>query len=169
LAEARRSGRLWRDILLLPPALAYVVVERVFWAGAKSLLVQAARIDAVAAVQVRLERLPAWVVLPMFLVPEVFSHVGGFWASYLLVRREWVGALLVGGLVKGTATLAEVWIYQSCEGTLLSVQWFAWVHGQFMRGRDWVAERLLGGRNGIARRFRALRMLVAIKLGLQKK
>jgi len=105
----------------------------------------------------------------MFLVPEVFSHVGGFWASYLLVRREWVGALLVGGLVKGTATLAEVWIYQSCEGTLLSVQWFAWVHGQFMRGRDWVAERLLGGRNGIARRFRALRMLVAIKLGLQKK
>jgi len=173
MAEARRRRFLLaRDILLLPPALLYVVVERVFWAGAKSLLRQAARMEPVRMVQTKLERLPAWAVVPLFLVPEAFSHIGGFWASYLLVRREWMGALLAAVLVKGTATLMEVWIYQSCEPVLLSVHWFAWVHGQFIRGRDWVAARMrtvLGPGSGVARRFVTLRKWVALKLGLGRK
>jgi hypothetical protein len=167
----RNYGWLLRDILLLPPALLYVIVEEVFWRGAKTLLRQAARVPAIAALQHRVERLPAWAVLPLFLVPEVFSHIGGFWASYLLVRRAWVAALLVGIFIKGTATLAEVWIYLSCEPTLLSVRWFAWVHGQFRRGREWVAARmrpvleLVRGRgSGVARRFVAIRRVIRARM-----
>jgi len=178
--KRRNWGRLARDILLLPPALLYVVVERVFWVGAKRLLRRAERWGPVESAQARLETFPAWAVLPMFLVPEVFSHVAGFWASALLVRREWLPALLIGGVIKGLATLAEVWIYQSCEQKLLSVRWFAWLHGKFQRGRDWVAARtkpvreailrLAGaGGSGIARRFAALRKLLAVRLGLDSK
>jgi hypothetical protein len=168
--KRRNYGWLLRDILLLPPAVLYVIVEEVFWRGAKALLRQAARVPAIATVQKRLERLPAWAVLPLFLVPEVFSHIGGFWASYLLVRRAWLAALLVGIFIKGTATVMEVWIYLSCEQTLLSVRWFAWLHGKFKRGRNWVVdrirpmlERVRRRSGGIARRFGAMRKFMRAK------
>jgi hypothetical protein len=174
----RRWGRVARDILLLPPALLYVLIEHVFWAGAKRLLRQAARLDTVSALQIRLKKLPAAAVLPLFLIPEIFSHLGGFWATFLLVRHKWVAAMLVGLFVKGLATLLTVWIYQSCEPVLLSVKWFAWLHGQALRGRDWVAARTMparryarqlirGSRSGIARRFAALRSVLARRLGVK--
>jgi hypothetical protein len=178
--KRRNWARLIRDILLLPPALLYVIVERVFWTGAQTLLRQAARIEAVASLQKKLAKLPVAVVLPLFLVPEIFSHIGGFWASVLLVKRQWVAAVLVGIFIKGLATLMVVWIYQSSAPTLLSVRWFAWVHMQFLRGRDWVAQRIKpatdfalrlvrGNRSRIARRFTAIRKLLIARLGLHHK
>jgi hypothetical protein len=177
--KRRRWDSLARDILLLPPALAYVIVERVFWRGAKRLLRQAARVPAVAEMQTGLVRLPVWAVLPLFLVPEFFSHVGGFWATDLLVQRKFLPAMMVGLFIKGTATLMEVWIYQSCEKTLLSVRWFAWVHRQALSFRDWVFGRIRpvllkasslvkGGSSGLARRFSALRGVIARRLGLRR-
>ncbi len=174
----RRWGRVARDVLLLPPAFLYVLVEHVFWAGAKRLLRQAARMNAVSALQYRLEKLPAAAVLPLFLIPEILSHLGGLWATLLLVDRKWTAAMLVGLFVKGLATLLTVWIYQSCEPALRSVKWFAWLHGQALRGRDWVAARTMparrfarrmirGSRSGIARRFAALRSVLARRLGVK--
>ncbi len=176
----RDWGRLSRDILLLPPALIYVIVERIFWTGAKALLGHAVRVQAVQTLQSKVQLLPAWAVLPLFLVPEIFSHIGGFWASDLLLRRQWMTAVLVGIFIKGTATLMEVWIYQSCQKTLLSIRWFAWLHGQFLRGRDWVATRLKPiaafarrlirvNRPRLTTRFAAVRAVVAAKLGLRRR
>jgi hypothetical protein len=171
-----RWGRMLRNAVLLPPALLYVVIEHVFWSGAKRLLRQASQAPAIEALQRWLQKLPSAVVLPMFLVPEVFSHIGGFWASALLVRRHFVAAALVGLFVKGGATLLEVWIYQSCQSTLLSVKWFAWLHEKAMLGRDWVNERtkparrlIAGGRSGIAKRFMALRGVMARRLGAARR
>lgn len=171
-----RWGRMLRNAVLLPPALLYVIVEHVFWAGATRLLKQASQAKVIAALQRLLKQLPAAAVLPMFLVPEILSHIGGFWASALLVRRHWVAAGMVGLFVKGGATLLEVWIYQSCQNTLLSVKWFARLHGFFLRGRDWVAERMkpmwrliAGGRSGIAKQFAALRGVMARRLGVLPK
>lgn len=167
----RRWGRVVRDIVLLPPALLYVFIEHVFWAGAKRLLRQAAKLPAITVLQARLATLPAAAVLPLFLVPEAFSHIGGFWATDLLVHQAWMAALLVGIFVKGSATLMTVWIYQSCEPALLSVRWFAQVHLLALRGRDWVADRtrparrlILGSRSGLARRFSAIRIALTRRL-----
>jgi len=172
--KRRRFARAARNTVLLPPALLYVIVEAVFWRGAKRLLRQAARLQAVAGLQSGLERLPAAAILPLFLVPEIISHIGGFWASALLVSRHFTGALIVGLFVKGTATLLEVWIYQSCAEKLLSIGWFAWAHGQVMRMKDWVEEatrparRLItGSRLSAARRFLALKTLLARRIGIR--
>jgi hypothetical protein len=172
----RRWGRIARDVLLLPPALLYVIIEQVFWRGAKRLLRQASHIPAIAALQARLETLPAAAILPLFLVPEILSHIGGFWASALLVQRHFLSALMVGLFVKGTATVIVVWIYQSCEAKLLTVTWFARSHHKFMQARDWVVERtgparrfarwiIAGSRGGLTRRFSALRNLLARRIG----
>ncbi len=176
--------RNWRratlDILLLPPALLYIVIEQVFWTGAKSLLRRAGRIKAVEAMRNRLEKLPPLAVLPLFLVPLAFSHAAGFYASDLLVRREWMAAISVAVFIKGTATLLEVWIYQTCEPRLLSIRWFAWTHGQFIYGRDWVSEQIRqvinfalrlihGSRSAVPKRFTAMIKLLTSRLGLSAK
>jgi hypothetical protein len=172
----RRWGAVTRDIFLLPPALLYVVIEHVFWVSAKFLLHTAEKVAAVTAIQEKLARLPPAAVLPLFLLPEIFSHIGGFWATWLLAHRKWMLAILAGVLVKGFATLLAVWIYQSCRPALMSVKWFAWLHGKAERGRDWVAERIKPARlvfrrsrSGIIRRFIALRSLLARRLGLARK
>lgn len=177
----RRRWRRWlANILLLPPAFLYILIENVFWAGAKRLLRETSRLRAVNALQDKLARLPPTAILPLFLIPEAFSHFGGFWATYLLVRRKWLAAVLVGVLIKGLATLLTVWIYQVCAPALLSIRWFAWLHGKAMRIRDSVAERLepvrrllrrvvSGSRSGLARRFAALRAWLSLRLGLNAK
>jgi hypothetical protein len=108
-SQTRRPRPRWRriltNILLLPPALLYVIVENVFWAGAKGLLREASKMPVVGAMQRGLEKLPAAAVLPLFLVPEIFSHLGGLWATVLLVQRKFFLAFLVGLFIKGLATL----------------------------------------------------------------
>ena len=177
----RKAWRRWgQNSLLLPPALLFVLVEHVFWAGAKAVLRSISRAQATRVLQERLQKLPAAAVLPLFLVPELFSHLGGFAATVLLVQRKWVAAMIIGILVKGLATLLTVWIYQSCQQALLSVRWFAWLHGKAMRGRDWVAERALPvrraarrlvtiGRSRMRRRFWVVRQYLAARLGIARK
>jgi hypothetical protein len=173
----------WRrvasNIFFLPPVLLYIIVERVFWLGAKSMLHHVVRTRVLLALQERLEHLPASVVLPMFLVPEAFSHAGGFLASALLLRREWVAALVVGVFVKGTAMLMVVWIYQASANKLLSVRWFFRFHEETMACRNWVAERMhpvtevlrrfVGGRNrNIAARFGEIRNQIPARIRARK-
>ncbi|GLR68051.1 hypothetical protein GCM10010909_27320 [Acidocella aquatica] len=176
----RKWVRQLRDALLLPPALLYVIIEEIFWNGATALLRQIARTWPVRALQKQLMALPAPVILPLFLVPEILSHIGGFWAAYLVTRGEWAAAMVAGIVIKGSATLMVVWIYQSCERKLLSIRWFAVVHRQALRGRDWVLEKIRPGkelalrllrrsRAGIIRRFAAIRQVLAARLGFRRR
>ena len=120
---------------------------------------------------------PRWRVLPLFLVPEIVSHVGGIWAALLLLEDKLGAAILVGVFVKGIAAVLTVWIYQNCEHVLLSIGWFAWLHAQTLRLRGWAARRTARlrvhaaqivslGRSRVKRRFSALRLVIAARLGL---
>ena len=181
--EEKRRQRRWRrwlfNILLLPPALLYILIENLYWAAARAAL-HASRLDAINALQRGMKRLPPAAILPLFLVPEAISHLGGWWATYLLVKRKWWSAVWAGVLIKGFATLLVVWIYQTCQPALMSVNWFARLHGKFQTVRNWMAERteparrlcrrlVAGSRSGISRRFLALRSRIANRLGLARK
>jgi hypothetical protein len=173
----RNWGRVLRDILLLPPALLYIVIEHVFWAGAKATLGAASRLGFIHFLQGKLRRLPALAVLPLFLIPEIISHLGGIWATLLLVQRKLVAATLVGIFVKGIATVVTVWIYQNCEQALMTIGWFARLHAQVLRLRDWAALRtrrlrdhaahlIALSRSRFTRRFSAIRLVLAARFGL---
>ncbi len=169
----RRIG----DGLLLVPALLLVLIEQVFWRSARRLLEALGRLPALARLRGWVERLPAWAALPLFLIPEFFDHLGGFWATILLVRGHLVSATIVAVFVKGGAILIAVAIYQACEPTLLRVRWFARLHGATLRARDWLMIRVAPLRaalheawrrfqarlpmGSIGRRFRRLRARLA--------
>ena len=58
------------------------------------------------------------------MVPEVFSHLAGFYVTLLLAQGHVVAATGMFA-VKLLCTLLLVWIYTTCQNTLLAVPWFA--------------------------------------------
>jgi hypothetical protein len=163
------------DLLLLPPALLLVVLEHVLWAGSRALLRRIADVAMVRASQHWLARLPPYVAVPFFLVPDLCSHVAGIWATVLLARGHVVTATLIVVIFKGAATVVLVWIYQACAPALLRVAWFARLHHSVLAARRWVLDRTrpmreaalrrlqasVVGTGWVGRRFRLLRMRLA--------
>lgn len=136
-----RFLRFLLDTLLIPIAVLIVLIEDVLWAGALALLRRISNLAAVQALRARVARLPASIALPLFLVPEGLSHLAGAYATMLLAQGHVMRAIIFGVLVKGTSTLVLVWIYHTCEETLLRVAWFVRLHHWALAVRDWaVAE-----------------------------
>ncbi len=144
----RRRRRRKLDLLLLVPALLVVLVDDVLWAGAQRLLRVVAGLSALRRMARALARLPAWLALPLFLIPESGSHLGTVVAAVLLVRRDPLAAVLCYAASKLIATVLAVWIYQGCSQTLLRVRWFAWTRASVLAVRDRGAQWLAGGLNG---------------------
>jgi hypothetical protein len=122
-----------RDAVLLPPALLLVVVDLALRAGSRVLR----RWRPLRELEAWMARLPPWTILPLFLIPEGMSHIGGFYAAYLLAHRQLLAATLVAVLIKGVGLLIALWIYQACRPALMMIRWFAWVHGKVEAARHW--------------------------------
>lgn len=87
-------------------------------------------------------RQPYYIVLPMFLVPEILSHVAGFFSAILMVHGQFMLSIAVFTIFKGFFTICLVWIYNSAEQTLLGVHWFAYVHEKIGQVRKWALNKI---------------------------
>jgi len=126
------------SVLMLPFALLLLLGGTALRAGARVLR----RSAAVSAAERALARLPAWAILPLFLIPEAMSHIGGFYAAYLLAHRHFLSATIAVVLIKGVGLLLALWIYQACRPALMTVRWFAWSHGKVEAARGWALCRI---------------------------
>ena len=141
------------DALLLVPALLLVLGEHVLWQGSRAVLRALAGVPLVKSLHLWLGLLPPSLALPLFLIPEVFSHASEFGTAFLLAKGHVAAATLLVVLGKGVATLILVWIYQACEPALLRVRWFARVHHAVLRARA-----------ALLARFAPIRRTVLIRL-----
>ena len=129
------------DIVLLPPALFFVLLEDVVWAGVLALLALMAGLPQVAALAAALRRLPGRVAVPLFLVPEAVAKLGEVWALALLVSGHVYSAVSVYVGVRVLGAVIAVFIYRACEPALLGIGWFARMLGWVRVARDWSIER----------------------------
>ncbi len=157
-SPVRSSGRRLRDALLLPLALLLVGFEIGLETGARVLR----RWKPVRLLEATIGRLPPWAILPLFIIPEAMSHIGGFYAAYLLAHRKLLAATLVAVLVKGVGLLIALWIYQACRPALMTIRWFAWVHGKVEATRDWAMGRMRPTLSRLRRAMRRVRAGLAI-------
>ena len=163
-----------RDIFLLPLALIVILLEDVLWAGAKLALRWITALPPVRGLQSWLATLPAWVALPLFLVPEVLGKLGELWALALMAQGQVRAGVLAYVVVRVVASLIVVFIYQACEPNLLRVRWFAWAVGVVHRARDWAVGIIRPWRTLIRaflqrRRSRLTGRLWAIRLWLRRR
>jgi hypothetical protein len=131
-------GRRLRDALLLPLALILVPIDWALREGSRALR----RWRPVRRLEALLAGWPAWAILPLFLIPEVINHAGGFYAAYLLAHRKVLAATAVAVFIKGTGLLIALWIYQACRPALMTIRWFAWAHGKAEAARDWALDKI---------------------------
>jgi hypothetical protein len=127
-----------RDALLLPLALMIVPIEWGLREGARLLR----RWRPLRQLEARLAAWPPWAILPLFLIPEGMSHVGGFYAAYLLAHRKVLAATAAAVFIKGVGLIIALWIYQACRPALMTIGWFAWAHGRVEAARDWALGRI---------------------------
>jgi hypothetical protein len=142
------------DLLLFVPALMLVMSEHVLWAGSRALLRAIGGLAAVRTAQLWLRLLPPYAALPVFLVPDVFSHASEVWAGVLLARGHVIAATVLAVVGKGLATVVLVWIYQACEPALMRVAWFARMHHAIMALRERLLESVRPLRDALLRRLR---------------
>lgn len=136
--KARSPVRRPRDLLLLPLALLLVLFELTL----RTLARVVRHFGPLRHLEARLARLPPWAILPLFIVPEAMSHVGGFYAAYLLAHGKIVAATMVAVLVKGVGLVVALWIFQACRPALMTIRWFAWLHGKVAAARVWAMIRI---------------------------
>jgi hypothetical protein len=129
----RSAWRRLRDAVLLPLALLLVPIDWGLREGSRLLR----RWRPLRRLETRMAKLPAWAILPLFLIPEGMSHDGGFYAAYLLAHRKILAATVVALLIKGVGLLIALWIYQACRPALMTIRWFAWAHGKVEAARHW--------------------------------
>ena len=149
-------GTRFADALLLVPVLLAVLVQDVLWRPARAILTGVGRLGPMRRLHSRIARLPPWLALPLFLVPEAASRGGWLFSAWLLLHGAVQQAMLVYVLTKLFATLSAVWIYQACEPALLRIRWFARLHASVSQmrtaARDWHASVMpQGGRFMILR------------------
>jgi hypothetical protein len=140
-AQSRPSRSAWRrlrDAVLLPLALLLVPIDWVLREGSRLMR----RWRPLRRLEARMAQWPAWAILPLFLIPEAMSHVGGFYAAYLLAHRKLLAATVVAVLIKGVGLLIALWIYQACRPALMTIRWFAWAHGKVEAARHWGVVRI---------------------------
>lgn len=135
---ARSTRHRLRDAVLLPLALLLEGFNFVMRAGSRILR----RWWLLRRLESWMARLPPWAILPLFLIPEGVSHAGGFYAAYLLSQRRILEATLAAVLIKGVGLLVALWIYQACRPALMTIGWFAWIHGKAEAAREWGMERI---------------------------
>jgi hypothetical protein len=131
-------ARRLRDALLLPLALMLVSLEWGLREGSRVLR----RCWPLRRLEARLAAWPPWAILPLFLIPEGMSHIGGFYAAYLLAHRKVLAATAVAVFIKGIGLLIALWIYQACRPALMTISWFAWAHGKVEAVRRWALETI---------------------------
>jgi hypothetical protein len=158
-----------QDVILLPFAFSLVLGGMALRAGARVLR----RSTVVRRTEAGLARLPPWAILPLFLIPEAMSHIGGFYAAYLLAHRHFLAATIVVVLIKGVGLLIALWIYQACRPALMTIAWFAWSHGKVEAARTWALAAGRGlvpgagkppGAAHAGRRFSAIRLRIRMRL-----
>jgi hypothetical protein len=133
------------DAALLPLALLLVLVADVLWRGGRMVLQAIADRPPLRRLQARLGRLPPWVALPLFLVPEGTSRAGFFISAWLVWQGQAESAAILYAGTKLIAGLLALWIYMACEPALLRVRWFRAVHDALRdlraRGQGWLHRR----------------------------
>ena len=132
--------RRWLFAPLVYLAAIFLLIEEWLWAtGARAMQV-VARFPPLHALEARIQRLPPWWALAVFVLPAVLLFPVKLLALLAIARGHAFSGIgvIVAAKLGGAAAVAR--LYTLTRPTLLSLPWFARWHGRFMEVKDrWIA------------------------------
>ncbi len=128
--------------LLVPPAVALMLVEEYVWRGLKALMARIGRWPPIAAVEARIAALsPGWATV-VFVVPGVVLFPFKLAALWAIANGHVALGLLVLVAAKLTATALFARLYTLCKPALMTVAWFVRLHDLLARAKAWAHAKL---------------------------
>jgi hypothetical protein len=113
------------------------LVEAWLWEHLRPLVAGIVNLIAWDRLKARLARLvawlPPWAVLIVFVVPFLVLLPLKFLEVYLLVRRQWIAAILVLVLAKLLGLGVTAFIFDLTRPKLLQLAWFRWLYELALR------------------------------------
>ena len=123
-------------------AAFWLFVEEWLWDKLAAFMAYLSRLPSVRALEARIELLPPYAAMSLFLVPVALMlpfNIVGIW--FVARGDAALGAgIFIAAKVTGTAIVA--WIFVHSRKALLTVAWFSAVHRAYLRFRDYVHARL---------------------------
>ena len=111
--------------------------EAWLWEHLRPLVAWAVNLIAWDRLKARIARLvawlPPWAVLIVFVIPFLVLLPLKFLEVYLLVRRQWIAAILVLVLAKLLGLGVTAFIFDVTKPKLLQMAWFRWLYELALR------------------------------------
>src|SRR5436305_5080314 len=108
------------------------LLEAWLWEHLRPLVAAVVNLIAWDKLKTRLARvvewLPPWAVLVVFVIPFLVLLPLKFLEVYLLVRRQWIAAILVLVLAKLLGLGVTAFIFDVTRPKLLQMAWFRWLY-----------------------------------------
>lgn len=101
------------------------IVERIAWRELRDWIVS------------RIERLPPYATLLVFLIPVVLLFPIKLLGLWLLAQGSWLGAMATLGLAKIVSMGVTAFIFEVTRPKLLQLAWFRWVYEHVLTWLAW--------------------------------
>lgn len=109
---------------LIQPIIAWLIT-RLPWQTLKAALAR------------NVARLPAAIVVFLFVVPEVIGLPLQFFALWIVAKGAVITGTLLFIVVKTLGLALALVLFEACKEKLMELAWFRYVHDQVMRARVW--------------------------------
>ncbi len=128
---------------LIQPLIAWLIA-RLPWQAFKTALAR------------NVARLPAAIVVFLFVVPEVIGLPLQLFSLWIVAKGAVVTGTLLFIAVKASGLALALVLFEACKEKLMELAWFRFVHHQVIRARAWAkaqVEPLLGEMTSLRRRL----------------
>jgi len=120
------------SLIQLILVILFILFEEVVWEGiAKPIYAWVHGLRVLQKIQLALERVPAWIILVLFVVLLVGVELLGLYAGALFVS----GYVLTGAMIYGAKipiAAFTFWLFKVSKPRLMEFAWFAWVYEKTM-------------------------------------
>ncbi len=95
-----------------------------------------------AALARAIARLPAALVIFVFVLPDALSYPVQFFALWMVAEGAVISGTILFVVAKAFGLIGTLILFEVCHEKLEELAWYRWVAGQFSRARAWARQQV---------------------------
>jgi hypothetical protein len=95
-----------------------------------------------AALARAISKLPAGIVIFVFILPDALSYPVQFFALWMVAQGAAISGTALFVIAKAFGLVGTLILFEVCQEKLEELAWYRWVAAQFSRARAWAREQV---------------------------